>query len=362
MAGIFFLGSDRLPHCDKIRKYPQPDCPDEYYYSGETIRFLVDIGPFAALSASYDDGNGNYSSCSGLYYSPEDPRYYEGMHPPIVYGQPKIKFNLTSLAGPQIRYATLNTILSVVPQGYLVYDYTIQTTDAKSTINVQNSIAATDLENRISYWYGCTSGSLSGGSQFSGSSADFDQYTLDTAFYGGGVVYPDVTNVRINYDSGSVTENQTRILLKRSSVADKVPTTSDLLLGEAAVNTTDGKIFLKKGDDSIVQIKPLEPQDFDTLSATISGDTNDLDLGIKALTRLTVSADGLKISGFKAGKDGEIKMVYNSGSYTVKILNESLNSSAANRVAVYNSADFDLPSRSGVTIVYDGTSGVWRLF
>ena len=36
------------------------------------------------------------------------------------------------------------------------------------------------------------------------------------------------------------------ILIRRSNVAGKVPTTAQLELGELAVNTTDGKIFLKK--------------------------------------------------------------------------------------------------------------------
>ena len=46
------------------------------------------------------------------------------------------------------------------------------------------------------------------------------------------------------------------VQLKRSSVPGKVPTTSDLALGEIAINTYDGKIFTKKdnGTPSIVEI------------------------------------------------------------------------------------------------------------
>ena len=40
------------------------------------------------------------------------------------------------------------------------------------------------------------------------------------------------------------------IRLKRSSVATKVPTTTQLDLGELAVNTRDGKLFLKRADGS----------------------------------------------------------------------------------------------------------------
>lgn len=44
--------------------------------------------------------------------------------------------------------------------------------------------------------------------------------------------------------------------VKRSSVASKVPTTSDLALGELAINTYDGKLYLKKnnGTESIVEV------------------------------------------------------------------------------------------------------------
>ena len=46
------------------------------------------------------------------------------------------------------------------------------------------------------------------------------------------------------------------IKLKRSSVSGNTPTTSDLELGEVAINTYDGKMFIKKNDgsDSIVEI------------------------------------------------------------------------------------------------------------
>ena len=45
--------------------------------------------------------------------------------------------------------------------------------------------------------------------------------------------------------------------LKRSSVAGKIPTTSQLELGEIAVNTYDGKTYIKKsvvGEESVVEI------------------------------------------------------------------------------------------------------------
>ncbi len=48
------------------------------------------------------------------------------------------------------------------------------------------------------------------------------------------------------------------IIHKKSSVSGKAPLTTDLALGEIAVNTYDGKIYLKKNDgvESIVEFNP----------------------------------------------------------------------------------------------------------
>ena len=47
-----------------------------------------------------------------------------------------------------------------------------------------------------------------------------------------------------------------QITHKRSGIADKVPQTTDLALGELAINTHDGKLFLKKDDgvEAVVEI------------------------------------------------------------------------------------------------------------
>lgn len=47
------------------------------------------------------------------------------------------------------------------------------------------------------------------------------------------------------------------IKVKQSSVAGKLPTTTQLQLGELALNTTDGKLYFKKnvsGTESVVTV------------------------------------------------------------------------------------------------------------
>jgi hypothetical protein len=47
-----------------------------------------------------------------------------------------------------------------------------------------------------------------------------------------------------------------QVLIKRSAIPAKVPATTDLALGELAINTNDGKLFLKQnnGSDAIVEV------------------------------------------------------------------------------------------------------------
>ena len=285
-------------------------------------------------------------------------------HPPVVTGQPKLRFTMRTPSGSdQYRYATLDLGASDISQGYLQYNYAIQGTDS-GTILSQMNVVASD-EHNITIFLFCARYDPFTFGIGNRTTSYYDTYLEQGLVTGFGAVQdpsPVMTNVRINADSSPVTENQVRILVKRSAVAGKVPLASDLLLGELAANTTDGVVFMKRGDDSIAQIKPIEPQDFDTLTVNISGDTNNLSLGLRALARLSSSSDGFKISGFSAGRDGEVKMIYNGGSNTIKILNDSSSSDSGNRVAVYNGMDFDLQAGNGATIVYDGTSGVWRLF
>lgn len=72
---------------------------------------------------------------------------------------------------------------------------------------------------------------------------------------------------------------------KQSSVAGKAPTTTDLALGELAINTTDGKVYMKKnvsGTESIVEVTAGGGGSSVTLSGNIS-------LYINQSTTLTIT-------------------------------------------------------------------------
>jgi hypothetical protein len=46
----------------------------------------------------------------------------------------------------------------------------------------------------------------------------------------------------------------TVIKLKKNESANNVPTTSDIVVGEVAVNTTDKKIYVRDSSNAIVQV------------------------------------------------------------------------------------------------------------
>ena len=71
----------------------------------------------------------------------------------------------------------------------------------------------------------------------------------------------------------------TTIKLRRSAVAGRIPTTAQLALGELAINTADGKIYIKQqsgGLESIVEFS-ADPNDLLALIKTVDGAGSGLD-------------------------------------------------------------------------------------
>ena len=90
------------------------------------------------------------------------------------------------------------------------------------------------------------------------------------------------------------------IKLKRSATQGAVPSTSDLALGELAVNTYDGKIYIKKdsGSESIVEVGGGSGDNDYVDSLAFSTSTGVLTAGrTGSLSDLTVDLDGRYITG-----------------------------------------------------------------
>jgi hypothetical protein len=100
------------------------------------------------------------------------------------------------------------------------------------------------------------------------------------------------------------------VQLKRSSVAGKVPATTDLALGEIAINTYDGKMFIKmdNGTQSIVQIGTGggggstnlgESSNSSVVTLTSSTGTGTYIFGANATSAGVLTAEAQTISGPK---------------------------------------------------------------
>ena len=92
------------------------------------------------------------------------------------------------------------------------------------------------------------------------------------------------------------------VKLKRSSVASKVPTTSDLELGELAMNTDDGKVYFEKNDGS---------PSVQTILTTDSQTTGSIEL-TGAVTASSFSGDGTGITNITDPNSVVFSIVFGS--------------------------------------------------
>tara|TARA_B100000085_G_scaffold275563_1_gene293593 strand:- start:26 stop:349 length:324 start_codon:yes stop_codon:yes gene_type:complete len=94
----------------------------------------------------------------------------------------------------------------------------------------------------------------------------------------------------------------------RSAVAGRTPTTSQLELGELAINTTDGKVFIKKsvsGTESIVEI---------------SGGGGGSSQGVILESQQTISSNVTLTSGYNGVSAGPVEI---ANGVTVEVPNNA---------------------------------------
>ena len=90
--------------------------------------------------------------------------------------------------------------------------------------------------------------------------------------------------------------------LKRSATAYKVPSTSDLALGELAMNTNDGKIYFEKNDGSAT---------IQTILTTNSQTTGSIEL-TGGVTASAFSGDGTNITNITDPNSVVFSIVFGS--------------------------------------------------
>jgi hypothetical protein len=93
---------------------------------------------------------------------------------------------------------------------------------------------------------------------------------------------------------------------------------------------------------------------------TTTGSQNDVAIGMTSAVRYNGAANAT-FTGISAGANGQILYLHNPSSYTLTLSNQSISSSAVNRIVTGTGADLSVPSNTSVTLQYDGTAAVWRV-
>lgn len=100
-----------------------------------------------------------------------------------------------------------------------------------------------------------------------------------------------------------------KIILKKSSVAAKVPLVTDLVYGELALNYADGKLYYKTASNSIAEVGA----DITTISKTLTLTTDWQDTGI-AGTDLATGSYLMQLFANDVGAGGTNSNEYYTGS------------------------------------------------
>lgn len=131
------------------------------------------------------------------------------------------------------------------------------------------------------------------------------------------------------------------IQLKRSAVPAKVPTTTDLSLGEIAINTYDGKLYLKKnnGSDSIVEVGAPE-------LPSQTGNSG------KYLTTNGTSASWATVSASPAGSTGQLQ--YNNAGAFGGVSGSKI--TATGDLELVQTTSPSVPSSNSNIVIYKSTS------
>lgn len=151
------------------------------------------------------------------------------------------------------------------------------------------------------------------------------------------------------------------IQLKRSAVPAKVPTTTDLSLGEIAINTYDGKLYIKRsaGSDSIVEFMRADFSNANSLGTGII-----CGAGGSPQYRSLASGDAAITVTNANGTSGNPTVIFQPGNVAIGNLagTLSLNKGGTGATTQNGAANAILPSQasnSGKFLTTNGTDTSW---
>jgi len=115
----------------------------------------------------------------------------------------------------------------------------------------------------------------------------------------------------------------TVIKIKRSETASSVPTTSDLEVGEIAVNTSDRKVYIRDSGDSIVTVANFsETNDLSSIGQSLLPDTTetyDIGSASKRWRDIYLSGNTINLNGATISSDGTGSITISASGATLPV-------------------------------------------
>ena len=111
-----------------------------------------------------------------------------------------------------------------------------------------------------------------------------------------------------------------------------------------------GVITLSSGDISNTVASPTQ----------LAADQNNYTLASGDILRISASA-ARNITGLVATVNGDARLLVNIGTFDITLKHQSASSTAANRFLCAGASDYTLAAGASAPVVYDSTSGGWRV-
>jgi len=157
---------------------------------------------------------------------------------------------------------------------------------------------------------------------------------------------------------------------KISELSVKIPVAADVLAvadpstGIAGKSTAAQATYAGMNQSSVIPTNSSFA--FQSTSASLTGNTNNLVIGSETLVRISSSANydltGIVPLASAANNSGRLMYLVNVGSNTITLKPEDALSTAANRFITHNGNNLSLPAGHVAICIYDGVASRWRVW
>ncbi len=169
-----------------------------------------------------------------------------------------------------------------------------------------------------------------------------------------------------------------RMQQRRDTAANWTSANPTLAAGEIGVETDTSKFKVGNGSTvwsslayvgivssvagrvGVVTLTASDVSNTVSTKSQVSADQNNYSLGTGDVFRISSDA-ARSFTGFVATSDGDARLLVNVGSFDITLKHQSTSSTAGNRLLCVSAADYTLSAGGSAVLLYDSTSGAWRV-